>query len=94
MLCCLCSSGPDLLERCEEERRGVRQHDADAAVARHVLGAERGRLPGARRPHRHRQLQGLQEHPRRRAEVRRGTSLQVSTPSGSTSGSGVRGDEG
>ena len=80
--CCfvvLCSSGPDLLEGCEEERRGVRQHDADAAVARHVLRAQCGRVPRARGAHRHRQLQGLQEHPRSRAEIRRGSPVQVST---------------
>ena len=75
----LCSTRPDLLEGCEEERRSFRQHDADATVARDVLRAQCGGVPRARRTHRHRQLQGLQEHPRSRAEIRRRSPVQVST---------------
>ena len=41
--------------------------------------AQCGRIPRACGSHRHRQLQGLQEHPRSRAEIKRGPSVQVST---------------
>jgi len=73
----LYSVGSDVLARPQEVWCRVRKRSCSASLARSLLGPQRGRLPGSRHPHYHRQLPSLQDCHGGSAEDGRRTSIQV-----------------